>query len=753
MYSLCLQKMTLGRLGLHYQIYHKARSVVTRTCFSHQNEAFIHKRQTCILPSVSIFFDLEPRRTFVSGFALNSKSKVRKQVKNKALKKDPNYDPTAIKLGSFQDKYKNKVKISRTVDLWYSITLKELASRLEVDVDELFDIVLSLKNVDTDYIVSEDQELCDKKLFNALASKLHYKNNYIENPKKKIDKLQIDKDVKRDPPAAEEDLRSRPPVITIMGHIDHGKTSLLDHLRHSRIVAGEHGGITQHIGAFSVALQSGHSVTFIDTPGHAAFTAMRTRGATSTDIVILIVDACEGVLEQTLESLRIIRQARVPFIVAINKIDKAGADVEATKRQLEAEGVRMEDTGGDVQCVPISAVMGTNIDQLIEAILLQAELLELKCDVVGRAEGVVIESQVEQGLGKTASVLLQRGVVRPGSCLVAASTWCKIRMMLDDQGRKLTELKPSEAAKIVGWRGENVPSAGTEVLAVESEQRAKEVVDYRQAVAIREFSEHQQSIVEEHRKQDRELYNEYRKKKLERGWIKLKYGKHGHTRKRETEEKDGKPVVNVIIKGDVDGSIEAILSCLETYQEDEVNLDIVDFGVGEVSEGDLSMAESFDAIIYAFNANINPKLQKQAEAMKVPVRTYNVIYHLIGDLRQEITSKMPPLEVETVLGRANVIQEFKIKDKKNLINVAGCRVVNGKLLRSSEIKVMRGQECVYQGGLASLKHLKDEVSEIVQNQECGLRVQDQSLVFQPDDVILAVETRQEPNSCKWDPGF
>ena len=681
------------------------------------------------------------------------KTRVRKQIKNKALKKDPNFDPRTFKVDSFLEKYKNKVKASRTIDVWDAITIRVLAEKLSVDIDELFEVVLSLKNIDTDYIESEDQELFDRKLLNTLASKLHYKHRYVENPKKKHDKLVIDKDVKKDAPAAEEDLKTRPPIITIMGHIAHGKTSLLDHLRQSRIVAGEHGGITQHIGAFSVRLQSGSSVTFIDTPGHAAFTAMRTRGATSTDIVILIVDACEGVLEQTLESLRIIRQARVPFIVAINKIDKDGADVEATKRQLEAEGVSLEDSGGDVQCVPISAVVGTNVDHLIEAIVLQAEVLDLKCDVKGRAEGVVIESQVEQGLGKTASVLLQRGVLRPGSCLVAANTFCKIRLMLDDQGRRLKELRPSEAAKVVGWKGETVPAAGTEILAVESEQRAREVVEYRLALAMRKYSEQQQSIVEENRKEDRAVYQQLRNKRLETGKLKMKYGYAGHTRQKETEGNDLTPSVNVIVKGDVDGSIEAILSCLETYQEEEVKLNIVDFGVGEVSEGDLNMADSFDAVLYAFNTNINHNLEKQAETMKVPVRRYNVIYHLIADVKQEITSKMPPLEVENVLGRANVIQEFKIKDKKNLLNVAGCRVVTGKLSRSSEIKVMRGPDCVYRGGLASLKHLKDEVSEIVQNQECGLRVTDQALSFQPDDVIMSVESRLEPNSCKWDPGF
>merc|ERR1719348_2162086 len=322
------------------------------------------------------------------------------------------------------------------------MSLKDLAEQTGKDLDKLFDAVLNLKDIDTDYIQSETQPLNNRGLLQKIAKHLHYKNNFIADPKsEKKEKILIDKDARSSPPPEEKDLIPRPPVVTIMGHIDHGKTSLLDYLRKSRIVAGEAGGITQHIGAFTVETDSG-AMTFIDTPGHAAFTAMRTRGASSTDIVILIVDACEGVLEQTVESLRIIRQTRVPFIVAINKIDKPGADVAKTKNQFAEHAVRFEDEGGDVQCVSISAVKGTNIKQLMEAILTQAEILELKCDMRGRAEAVVIESQVEQGLGKTASVLLQRGQVKPGDYLVADKSWCKIRLLLDDRGNKLSNLKP-----------------------------------------------------------------------------------------------------------------------------------------------------------------------------------------------------------------------------------------------------------------------------------------------------------------------
>ena len=309
--------------------------------------------------------------------------------------------------------------------------MQELSNQLQLDVDDVMDVILSLKDVNTDHIDSERSEISDTKIWNSLANKLHFKYRVTENPNSKQEKALLDKDVYKDPPASEEDMVSRPPVITIMGHIDHGKTSLLDHLRKSRIVAGEAGGITQHIGAFSVTLESGSSVTFIDTPGHAAFTAMRTRGASSTDIVILIVDACEGVLDQTVESLRIIRQTRVPFIVAINKIDKPGANIEKTKKALFEAGVPLEDFGGDVQAVPISALNGQGVSDLIEAVLAQSEVLQLSADPVGPVEGTVIESNLELGLGKTATVIVKRGTLKKGQHLVCGETLVKVKQLLD----------------------------------------------------------------------------------------------------------------------------------------------------------------------------------------------------------------------------------------------------------------------------------------------------------------------------------
>jgi len=685
------------------------------------------------------------------------KNKTRKMIKNKAIKKDPEglqkRKELAGKLRSHFIKYENQQPKGRSVKVWESMSLKDLSDQTGLDVDDLFDVVLNIKQLDTDYIQSETQALNNVPLLNLIAKQLQYKNSFVSDPSsKKKEKTLVDKDVRRSPPPEVKDLVARPPVVTIMGHIDHGKTSLLDYLRKSRIVAGEAGGITQHIGAFIVELNSGNSVTFIDTPGHAAFTAMRTRGATSTDIVILIVDACEGVLEQTKESLRIIRQARVPFLVALNKIDKPTANVEATKNQLVAEGVHLEDRGGDVQCVPISALQGTNVKQLVEAVLLQAEILDLKCDVKGKVEGVIIESQIEQGLGKTATVLIQRGILKSGGFLVAGGSWCKVRMLLDDRGIKLKEIRPSQVAKVVGWK-DVLPSAGTEVLGVETETRAREVIGFRQAVAMKQHAEAQQEFIDENRQSARDEYLADRKARRESGWFKPKYGTAGRERQKETSVDSEQPVVAVIVKGDVDGSIDAILSCLDTYQEEEVKLEIVHFGVGAVTETDVSLAQSFNGIIYAFNTQIPTNIKDKADSCDVPVRSYSVIYHLIADLKQEITSKMAPVTVEEVLGKANVLKEFLIKDKKNQLSVAGCRVTNGKLSKEETVKVVRGQDTIYTGVLASLKHMKDEVSEINMNQECGLRVEDSEIRFQEGDTILSVEYREEPNDCKWNPGF
>jgi len=654
--------------------------------------------------------------------------------------------------------YKLK-KNMRSVEVWETMSVQDLARNLDVPVDDLFDEVLNLDPSLVNHLKHERQPIRDKRTIGAIAKKLEFRTAYVKPPNTSLEKLfepeeeAKSKDVTKAEPANPKDLIPRPPCVAIMGHIDHGKTSLLDYLRKSQIVAGEHGGITQHIGAFQVELGE-RKVTFIDTPGHAAFKQMRSRGANTTDIVILVVDGCEGVLEQSLESLRMIRQAKVPYMVAINKIDKPGIDIKSTKAQLTNAGVHLEENGGDVQCVPISALKGTNVMQLVEAILTQAEMMELKADFKGNGEGVVIESQVEQGLGKTATVLVQRGTLKPGDHIVSGLCHCKIRLLLDDKGNKLTKLKPSEAAKVVGWK--DIPTAGGDVIAVGGVKEAKTVIDWRKQEEMRILAESQVEVIQQARQADREVYSAYRENKLSIGVLKPRWGTCGRIRNKETEEEDETPTVNVIVKGDVDGSVEAILSCLDTYVSDEVKLDIVNFGIGEVSDTDVSLAQRFDAIIYAFNTTISPEKKKIATAANVSVKEFNVIYHLIADLKNEISDRLKPADIEDVTGRANVLQEFLVSDRRSKVPVAGCRVLSGKLSKAGRHRVIRGDSVLWEGSLASIKHLKDEVSEVVQGQECGVRLVEEgeeNLRFEAGDQIVMFTVRQEARWTDWNPGF
>ena len=577
-----------------------------------------------------LLISIHSSRNITTSHCLLASGKTRKMIKDKSAKKDPEKfielrNKLMAKSHSFQ-KYSKKTGVKKKiVKGWNGMTLTDLAFETNMSVDDLFEAILGL-GVDTDWIKDENQDL-DAKFLAEVATRLHFKLQMVKSPNTEV-KEKVDKDVRRSAPPEEKDLVPRAPVVTIMGHIDHGKTSLLDYLRKSSIVAGEAGGITQHIGAFSVHLEGlKKKVTIIDTPGHAAFTAMRTRGAVSTDIVILIIDSCEGVLEQTRESLRIIRQARVPFIVALNKIDKAGSNLEAVAEQLKQEGVLLEDQGGEVQSVPISALKGTNVRQLVEAVLAQAELLELKGDPKGNVEGVVIEGQVEAGLGKTATVLLSRGTLKPSEYLVCGKSWAKVRLLLGDKGEKLKSIGPSGAAKVAGWRGDDVPGAGDEILGVACENRAREVVAWRTQQHLLQQGERDVEIVDEQRAANREAYVDYRTKKRASGWVKPKYGTLDfHVRVKEAEAKPDTPVVAVVVKGDVDGSVEAILSCLDTYSSEDVLLDIVHFGVGPVSEKDVTMAQAFNAIVYAFNTDIPEPIVKQAGGLGVPVKRWQLIF-------------------------------------------------------------------------------------------------------------------------------
>ena len=637
-------------------------------------------------------------------------------------------------------------------DLWVGINVKRIATLLKLNVDDVFEFLISCN--DSECIRNEFTPIHNFRLLNELAHKLKVRIRLVPDPSKQVVKEEVNLDVVVTPPDP-KDLIPRAPVVAIMGHVDHGKTTLLDHLRKSKIVDGEFGGITQHIGAFSVTLdqrkQGDNRVTFIDTPGHAAFKAMRSRGAKSTDIVVLVVDASEGVLEQTLESIRMIKASGAPMVVALNKIDRPKADIERTKKELDEAGVKLEDFGGDVQAVPISALKGTNIDSLIEALLIQAELLQLKSVPQGMVQGIVIESNVQDGFGKCATVLVQRGTLVKGNYLVSGTAQVKVRAMLDDRGKQLTRVGPSEAAKIVGWKA--VPSAGDAVDQVPNEKRSNEVIKWRekQEAKFRELKVAE--VVEQKRAEDRVAYDEMRELKAKLGRRKLRIGLE-LTRVKESKEYTGPPKLPLVIKTDVDGSLEAILNCLDTYDDDEsVVLDLIDFGVGEVTQNDVTIAEQFDGTVLAFNCKVPKDKMKLAQSLGVDIQEFNIIYKLVDHLKEMVNERMPEIDVEEMTGRGIVLQEFEINVGRKKAPVAGVRVKEGKISRNENVKVVRGETILYKGPLASLKHHKEEVKEIAQGTECGLMVTDREVRFQNDDIIYCFHLKKEKSKTKWDPGF
>ena len=607
----------------------------------------------------------------------------------------------------------------------------------------------------------------------SLSKKLKCKFKFIPTETSKTTFEEENLDVRHDPPNI-KDLVARPPVVAIVGHIDHGKTTLLDRLRKANVVESEYGRITQHIGAFSVSLQDyvkshddmGDMVTFLDTPGHAAFKNMRVRGALVTDIVILMVDAVEGPLEQTLESIQAVKKARVSMVVAINKIDKPGANIEKTKKALFEAGVPLEDFGGDVQAVPISALNGEGVSDLIEAVLAQSEVLQLSADPVGPVEGTVIESNLELGLGKTATVIVKRGTLKKGQFLVCGETLVKVKQLLDtreplgdETGSRIEikTVKPAEACRVVGWK--SFPHAGQVFKQVADEKRAQEVVDWRIRQRKKEELAEMSQAIDEKRRTEKEVYDEFRWKKLKDGKFRKPIFKandsqaHQIIRDINTEGLDDRKV-SIIVKTDVDGSLEALLAVLDTYDEEEVKLDIIASGVGGITETDLKLAQDFDGIIYSFNVNVADAIRKAASSIySVPLREHQVIYSLIDDLKEEISQKLPMESVEQIIGRGIVAKEFLINEQKKEVAVGGCRVNQGHFDVRHSFKVLRGKDVIYEGTLSSLKHLKDEVDKVTQGKDCGIRVKDETVRFVAGDNIICYEIKEEKRETSWFPGF
>uniref|UniRef100_A0A3B5M0Q4 Translation initiation factor IF-2, mitochondrial n=1 Tax=Xiphophorus couchianus TaxID=32473 RepID=A0A3B5M0Q4_9TELE len=515
------------------------------------------------------------------------------------------------------------------------------------------------------------------------------------------------------PPADPALLVSRPPVVTIMGHVDHGKTTLLDSLRKSQLVAMEAGGITQHIGAFLVQLPTGERITFLDTPGHAAFSSMRARGANATDIVVLVVAADDGVMNQTVESVQHAKNAKVPVIVAVNKCDKPQADPQRVKQELLAHGVVCEEFGGDVQAIHVSALKGDNLQALAEATVALAEVLELKADPDGPVEAVVIESRTDKGKGPVTTAIVQRGTLRRGCVLVAGRCWAKVRFLFDENGCAVPEAAPSAAVQVVGWK--ELPSAGETEYRREGEPLAH--LSWRQRRA--------------------ELYRAHK--------IRLS------VRPSERTESDelGLPLV---IKGDVDGSVETLLNVLDGYDaQDECRLDVIHFGVGDVSENDVNMAAVFGGSVYGFNVAASRGVTQLAARRGVALRLHRVIYQLVEQLRHELSSQNRPT-CPLLSGEATVLAVFDVSVGKKKVLVAGCRVQKGQLDRRLKFRLIRGRDTVWEGSVSALKHHKDDVATVKAGMDCGVSA-DGEVDFSTGDVIECFEEQEVPRVTSWDPGF
>ncbi|MFC0240309.1 translation initiation factor IF-2 [Rhodopseudomonas telluris] len=481
------------------------------------------------------------------------------------------------------------------------------------------------------------------------------------------------------------DTEPRSPVVTVMGHVDHGKTSLLDALRHANVVSGEAGGITQHIGAYQVTSpETGTKITFIDTPGHAAFTAMRARGAKVTDIVILVVAADDGVMPQTIEAINHAKAAGVPIIVAINKIDKPDARPERVRTELLQHNVQVESLGGDVVDVEVSAKNKTNLDKLLEMIALQAELLDLKTNTTRPAEGTVIEAKLDRGRGPVATVLVQRGTLKVGDIIVAGAEMGRVRALISDQGDTVQEAGPSVPVEVLGFNGP--PEAGDRLAVVESEARAREVTSYRA-----------------HQKREKAASAVGMRGSLEQMMSQLKTS--------------GRKDFPLIVKADVQGSLEAILGSLEKLGTDEVAARILHAGVGGISESDVTLAEGFNAVILGFSVRANKEAAAAAKRNGIEIRYYNIIYDLVDDIKKAMSGLLAPTLRETMLGNAQILEIFNIS---KVGKVAGCRVTDGTVERGANVRLIRDNVVVHEGKLSTLKRFKDEVKEVQAGQECGM---------------------------------
>ncbi len=585
---------------------------------------------------------------------------------------------------------KDGKKIIRDVVIPESITVQELANRM---AERGADVIKSLMNMG---IMATITEAVDGDTAQLIAEEFGHRV-------KRTAESDVESSIRGEADET-ENLKSRPPVVTVMGHVDHGKTSLLDALRATDVAGREAGGITQHIGAYQVQLSSGDRITFLDTPGHEAFTAMRARGAGATDIVVLVVAADDSVQPQTIEAISHARAAQVPIIVAVNKIDKPDADPSRVRTDLLQHEIVPEEMGGDVMCVDVSAVKKQNLDKLEEAILLQAEVLELSANPDRDAQGVVVEAKLERGRGPVATVLVQRGTLRVGDILVAGAEWGKVRALIGDHGNQIQSAPPSTPVEVLGLNG--APEAGDEMAVVNSEARAREISAFRlrevkKSVAVAGAAAQQGDI-----------------------WTQIAKGIANE--------------LPIVIKADVQGSVEAIVGAARDLGTDEVSARVLHAGVGGINESDVALAKASDAIVIGFNVRANPQARDLAARDGLDIRYYSIIYNIIDDLKAMLSGMLAPTVKENFLGNAEVREVFTVS---KVGKVAGSFITQGMFKRGAKIRLLRDDVVVHEGNLSTLKRFKDDVKEVKEGYECGIGLENYNDI-KVGDIIECFETEE-----------
>lgn len=559
---------------------------------------------------------------------------------------------------------------SKRIKVTEFVTANELAQLMDLPITNIISACMSLG-----LMVSINQRL-DAETITIVAEEFGYEVDFVTTDL--IETIEEDED-------SEEDLVSRPPIVTVMGHVDHGKTSLLDYIRKANVIAGEAGGITQHIGAYEVTLANGKHVTFLDTPGHEAFTAMRARGAKITDIVIIVIAADDSVMPQTKEAISHAQAAGVPIVFALNKIDREGANPDKIREQLSAMNVLVEEWGGKYQCQEISAKKGLNIDALLEKVLLEAEILNLKANPDKRAVGSIIESTLDKGRGITTTIMVQAGTLKVGDPILAGIHSGKVKAMFDERGKKMTSAGPSTPVVLLGFDG--APQAGDKFLVAKSEQEAKEISNKRSQLQREQGIRTQKHIT------------------LDEIGRRLAIGNFKE--------------LKVIVKGDVDGSVEALSDSLIKLSTPEVQVSVIYKGVGQISESDVLLASASDAIVIGFQVRPSPQARKLAETEAIDIRLYSIIYDAIEQIKSAMEGMLAPKEEEKVTGTVEIREVFKIT---KVGTIAGCYVTEGKIFRNSNVRIIRDGVVVHTGELASLKRFKDDVKEVAYGYECGLNI-------------------------------